>query len=186
MVNNMSGLSKVTITAIDGKKMYLKIEQIHPDAPSLAWLASQNEKNIKAILLYRILSLLEVFQQEDATIFKLYTKVFHLLTPFVEAEGESIGNLNKYTELTQYGSEILINIVDEVIVHTKIVTQDINKNWENGFLHHFNPYKPQSSKNPQPPHLKLEVQFKNDILQAELAGKTEFSAMGITCVYKNS
>lgn len=182
----MSSLSRVTVTAIDSKKMYLKIEQIHPDAPSLAWLASQNEQNIKAILLYRVLSLLEVLQHEGSIIFKLYAKVFHLLTPFVEAEGESIGDLNKYTELTQYGSEILINIVDKVITNTKIIAQDINKNWENGLLHHFNPYKSQPPKTPQPPYLELEIQFSDDVLQSELTGKTEFSTMGITCVYKNS
>ena len=177
----MSNLSKLTITNINENKLQLKIERIHPDAPSLDYLNSQNEKNIKASLLFRVLNLLETLQSDSSTIYNLYKKVFSFLLPIIEEEEGEIITLDKYTELTEYGSDFLIDIVDEIISSATLIKSDINKNWENGLIKNFNPYK---SENQGVPYVVFEIDFKETILEPELMGKVDFSAMGITCRYK--
>ena len=104
-----------------------------------------------------------------------------MLLPIIEEEeGETI-TLDKYTELTEYGSDFLIDIVDEIISSAILIKSDINKNWENGLIKNFNPYK---SDNQGLPYVIFEIDFKETILESELVGKVDFSAMGITCRYK--
>lgn len=177
----MSSLTKVTIDDIEGKKVKLKIERIHPDAPSLDYLKTEDRQTIKANLLFRLLILLETLQSEDGNISKLYESVFVLLIPYVDEEyGERL-ELNKYTDLTEYGSDALIGIVDELIVSIKIIEEDINDNWEKGLIKNFNPYQ---SINEGIPFVVFEIEFKEALLADSFIGKIDYSALSISCKFK--
>lgn len=174
----MSSLSKVTVEVLDKKKMYLMIERIHPDAPSLKWLLDQNDLKIKETLLFRIILLLETFQKGKNEFSILYKNIFSLLSPFVEEEYDKTIELNRYTELSNYDSEILENIVDQIIFSVKLIDKDINNNWEKGLIKNFNPFKSNESKIP---YLKYELQFRNEILEKKYSKQTNYSALSISC-----
>lgn len=177
----MSSLTKVTITKIEEVKINLKIERIHPDAPSLGWLSQQNEKELQANLLFRLLLLLENVQADTSHIYKLYETVYTLLCPYIEEEYGEQPELNKYTTLTEYGSDLLKNIVDQVIVTTKIVAEDINDNWEQGLIKNFNPYQTDGLGIP---YVVFEIEFRAALLPEDVVGKVDYSALSISCKYK--
>lgn len=177
----MSSLSKISIETIDNKCLHLTIEQIHPDAPSLQWLTTQSDEKIKASLLFRFLNLLENIQRESGQLFKVYAHVFSIIAPSIEEEYGDIPELNAYTELTEYGSEILENISDQLIFSVKLLDYDFNDNWEKGLIKNFNPY---NSNQFEIPYLKYAIQFKEEVLEHEYANQVDYSPLSISCVFK--
>ncbi|WP_264792566.1 hypothetical protein [Aureispira anguillae] len=180
----MSSLSKITIKVLNNKTYRLKIERIHPDAPALSWLNDQSEKNIKTTLLFRTLNLLEANHKETAIISKFYEHIFSLLSPFIEEEyGDNI-TLNQYTELTEYGSEILENIVENILLSATPIESDINDNWEKGLIKNFNPYK---EVNEGVPFVHYEITLSEpllDNLEENLTTKVDYSSLSISCQFK--
>ncbi len=177
----MSSLSKISIETKNKKCLHLKIERIHPDAPSINWLVEQTEVKVKSALLFRFLNLLEPIQHENGKILKIYSHIFEMVCPFIEEEyGEQL-ELNKYTELTEYGSEILENISDQILSSVKLIEQDLNENWEKGLIKNFNPYKSSESK---VPFLKYEMLFREEFLENEYSGMADYSALSISCIFK--
>lgn len=177
----MSDLSKITVTTLDTTRLHLKIERIHPDARPLGWLTTQSATAIKAALLFRLLHLLEPIQAENDQIFKVYAHLFAALTPFIEEEYGEVPELSKYTELTDYGSGLLENVVDQVLVSASLVDQDLNDNWEQGRIQNFNPFKTEGLGIP---YLLYELVFQEAVLEQDYSGNTHHSALSISCVYK--
>ncbi|WMX16997.1 hypothetical protein [Aureispira sp. CCB-E] len=179
----MSSLSKLTFSVRNEGTYQLKIERIHPDAPSLDWINQQEEKTVKVVLLFRTLIFLESNHSETGKISKLYQYVFSLLSPFIEEEYGEIPELNKYTEITEYGSDILEDIVDQVIVSVKQIEADINDNWEKGQIKNFNPYK----ENEGVPFVSYEIVLSEPLLEnmeESLVSKNDFSPLSISCKFK--
>jgi len=177
----MSDLSKVTLTTIRDNCLHLKIERIHPDAPPLAWLTTQHTTTIQAALLFRMLHLLEPIQAESNQHFKVYAHIFAGLVPLIEEEYGEAPELNRYTELTEYGSELLEKIADQVLVSATLVDQDLNDNWEQGQIQNFNPYQ---SEGAGVPYLVYELLFHEALLESDYSGRTDYSALSISCVFK--
>jgi hypothetical protein len=174
----MSSLSKITITKIKTPKYYLKIESIHPNAPSLAWINLQTEKTIKLNLLFRTLLVIENIQAEDEENSSLFKDIYKRLIPKIADEYGEAKPLSKFSEITEFGSDFLIEIIDEIIVSVKIIEQDINDNWENGLITNFNPYK---IDNIGVPFVIFEIELKNGSIEDKYAGKPTYSSTGITC-----
>jgi hypothetical protein len=175
----------VTVETSEGSVMCLKIERIHPDAPSLRWVHEQRVLTLHAAILYRVLSLLEVRQAEQAVLFNLYRRCHELLGPVVQEEcGEPIDELDIHTELTRYGSDTLESVVKDLIASMRIVEQDLNHNWEEGLLKNFNPYQAAEDGELRPPFVRFEITYRGVLLEpglAQIGWNTEYSAMGITC-----
>lgn len=145
------------------------------------WVSTQSEQNIKTSLLFRLLILLEILQSEDGNISELYEYVFSLIAPYIEEEYGDRPELNKYTDITEYGSDFLIKIVDEVIVSAKVIEQNINDNWEKGLIKNFNPYK---SNDQGIPYVVFEIELKKALLADVFVGKVDYSALSISCKFK--
>lgn len=177
----MSSLSKITITKFEKTKFRLKIENIHPDAPSLEWYNLQCEKDIKANVLFRTLLIIEENKQLNKEPSSFFEKVYNKLIPKIEEEYGEAKPLTKFTEITEYGSDILFSIVDDIFTSVKIVEHDINDNWQKGLIVNFNPYK---SDNCGIPYIVFEIELtENNNLDNYLENPI-YSSTGITCKHK--
>lgn len=177
----MSSLTKVILNKIDTKSLSIRIENIHPDAVSLDWMNKQTDLKKKSLLLFRIMIILERIQREKDFLYKLYQSIFQSLEPIVDEEyGDQI-ELNKYTELSDYGSWILEAIADNLLVAINLVNSDFNNNWETGRLQGFNPYE---SERFEVPYVEYELAFKEELLLEAYEQLIDYSALGISCVEK--
>lgn len=174
----MSSLSKITITEVERPKFWLKIESIHPDAPSLGWYLSQSEEDIKANLLFRTLLVIEESEPLDKEPSSFLGRVYAKLVPRIEEEHGEAPPLTRHTEITEYGSDLLLPVAGDVLASVKVAEQDINDNWQKGLIANFNPYK---KENPGIPYIVFEIELAVDSDLSNHLDKPVYSSTGVTC-----
>lgn len=93
-------------------------------------------------------------------------------------EREIIVHVPLHHSITEYGSDFLLPIVDDVFASVKIVAEDINDNWQKGLIVNFNPYK---AENPGIPFMVFEIELTEDHDLGSHLDQPIYSSTGITC-----
>ncbi len=175
----MADITKFTIEKIEGRYLYLKIENIHPDARPLDWLEQQDEKTRRVHALFRLLITLEYNDRQQVS--PLYQAIFDRLAPTIEAQENETVELNEYTELAAYGSGMLQDIIDDVVAKAEVFEKDLNDHWEKGLIKNFNPHHTEGAGIP---FITIKLTFKNNLTESDLAGTVAYSALMISDEYK--
>lgn len=168
----MSSLSILSLPKISSNQLWLRIDRIHPDAPRLSWLTEQDLPTLKVMSIFRVMKILEAHQKQENALYKLIYN--RLNTSF----GGEMEELSVYTELTEDGTWVLDEVIDDLVLEAEIVEQDLNDNWETGALADFNPNEIEKFANP---FLTICLKVNMADLPPELQGLYHFSALGITC-----